>query len=240
AVPPEPNVLRRVRDFDPEQAGLRRVDARRMDRFAQFAIVAGGEALADAGLIPDATATGGLTDVDGERVGVLIGSGIGGALSWENQAMVLRDKGARSVSPLTVPIAMPNAASAAISMRWSLFGPCETIATSCATGTHAVANAARWVASGRCDIALAGGAEACLTDTNVAGFTNMRALSSSGISRPFDVDRDGFCAAEGAAVLVLEDADRAAARGARVYVEIAGAASTADGYHITAPAPEGR
>ncbi|HLT10370.1 MAG TPA: beta-ketoacyl-[acyl-carrier-protein] synthase family protein [Micromonosporaceae bacterium] len=240
AVPPEPNVLRRVRDFDPEQAGLRRVDARRMDRFAQFAIVAGGEALADAGLIPDATATGGLTDVDGERVGVLIGSGIGGALSWENQAMVLRDKGARSVSPLTVPMVMPNAASAAISMRWSLFGPCETIATSCATGTHAVANAARWVAAGRCDIALAGGAEACLTDTNVAGFTNMRALSSSGISRPFDVDRDGFCAAEGAAVLVLEDADRAAARGARVYAEIAGAASTADGYHITAPAPEGR
>src|SRR4029079_5616190 len=131
-------------------------------------------------------------------------------------------------------------ASAAVSMRWSLYGPCETVATSCATGTHAVANAARWVAAGRYDVALAGGAEACLTPTNIAGFTNMRALSPSGISRPFDADRDGFCASEGAGVLLLEEASRAAARGARAYAEVAGSASTADGYHITAPAPLGR
>jgi 3-oxoacyl-[acyl-carrier-protein] synthase II len=135
---------------------------------------------------------------------------------------------------------MPNAAAAAVSMRWGLYGPCETVATSCATGTHAIANAARWIAAGRCDAAVAGGAEACLTDTNMAAFTNMRALSTSGISRPFDAERDGFCASEGAGIVVLEEASRAAARGARVYAEVAGSASTADGYHITAPAPGGR
>lgn len=240
ARPPAPAVLRRVPDFDPDRVGLRRVEARRLDRFAQFAIAAGAQALTDAGLLTEMTGTGALPDLDPERVGVLIGSGIGGALSWEEQARALREKGERAVSPLTVPMVMPNAASAAISMRWSLYGPCETVATSCATGTHAIGNAARWVAAGRCDIALAGGAEACLTGTNIAGFTNMRALSTTGISRPFDLDRDGFCAAEGAAVLVLEEAERAAARGARVYAEVAGTASTADGYHITAPAPQGR
>jgi 3-oxoacyl-[acyl-carrier-protein] synthase II len=236
--PPEPEILRPVTGFDPEQHGMTRVEARRLDRFAQFALAAAAEALSDAGFLPDPT--GPIAGLDSERAGVLVGSGIGGALSWEQQSLIRSSKGERAVSPLTVPMVMPNAASAAISMRWSLYGPCETIATSCATGTHSVANAARWVAAGRCDIAVAGGAEACLTDTNVAGFTNMRALSPSGISRPFDQDRDGFCAAEGAGVLVLEEAEHARARGAHVYAEIAGSASTADGYHITAPAPGGR
>jgi 3-oxoacyl-[acyl-carrier-protein] synthase II len=240
ARPVTPAVLRPVPDFDPGLAGLHRVQARRLDRFAQFAIVAGAEALVDADLLAEPTTAGPLPGIEPERVGVLIGSGIGGALSWEEQALIRRDRGARAVSPLTVPMVMPNAASAALSMRWSLHGPCETVATSCATGTHAIGNAARWIAAGRCDVALAGGAEACLTDTNVAGFTNMRALSGSGISRPFDVDRDGFCASEGGAVLVLEEAAHAAARGARVYAEVAGTASTADGYHLTAPAPDGR
>jgi 3-oxoacyl-[acyl-carrier-protein] synthase II len=240
AKPVPPAMARPVVDFDPQRWGLARVEARRLDRFAQFAVAASAEALVDAGLLDDITATGSLRDVDSERVGVLVGSGIGGALSWERQAMTLRDKGERAVSPLTVPRVMPNAGSAAVSMRWSLYGPCETVATSCATGTHAVANAARWVAAGRCDVAVAGGAEACLTDTNIAAFTNMRALSPSGVSRPFDADRDGFCASEGGAVLVLEEASRAAARGARPYAEVAGSASTADGYHLTAPAPRGR
>jgi len=234
----EPQVLRRIADFDPEQHGVARTEARRLDRFAQFALGAAREAIGDAGLA--VSPEGGIEGIDPERAGVLIGSGIGGALSWEQQALVRADKGDRAVSPFTVPMVMPNAASAAVSMRWRLYGPCETVATSCATGTHAVANAARWIAAGRCDIALAGGAEACLTDTNVAGFTNMRALSRSGISRPFDVDRDGFCASEGAGVLVLEEAGHAARRGARIYAEVAGSASTADGYHITAPAPGGR
>jgi 3-oxoacyl-[acyl-carrier-protein] synthase II len=240
AKPVEPAVIRPVGNFHPETWGLGRVEARRLDRFAQFGIAAAAQALADAGLLADVTADGALPDVDPERIGVLVGSGIGGALSWEQQAFNRRDKGERAVSPLTVPMVMPNAAAAAISMRWSLYGPCETIATACATGTHALINAARWVAAGRCDLAIVGGAEACLTDTNTAGFANMRALSSSGVSRPFDVDRDGFCASEGAGVLVLEDASRAAGRGARIYAEIAGGASTADGYHLTAPAPGGR
>jgi 3-oxoacyl-[acyl-carrier-protein] synthase II len=240
AKPVGAEVIRRVDDFDPESVGLARVEARRLDRFAQFAIAASAEALTDAGLQSEPTAAGPVSTVDPDRVGVLIGSGIGGALSWEQQALVRQTKGDRAVSPLTVPMVMPNAASAAVSMRWSFYGPCETVATSCATGTHAVANAARWVASGRCDVAIAGGAEACLTMTNLAGFTNMRALSPTGLSRPFDVDRDGFCASEGAGVLILEEASHAAARGATVYAEVAGSASTADGYHITAPAPGGR
>jgi 3-oxoacyl-[acyl-carrier-protein] synthase II len=240
ARPVVPAVLRRVPDFDPERWGIGRVEARRMDLFAQFSVAAAAEALMDAGMTADAAATGPLAGVDPERAGVLIGSGIGGAMSWERQAMVLRDKGDRAVSPYTVTMVMPNAAPAAVSMRWSCYGPCETVATSCATGTHAVANAARWVAAGRCDVAIAGGAEACLTGTNVAGFTNMRALSPTGVSRPFDVDRDGFCAAEGAAVLVLEEAAHAAARGVRAYAEVAGSGSTADAFHVTAPSPGGR
>jgi 3-oxoacyl-[acyl-carrier-protein] synthase II len=238
--PVTPAAVRPVTDFDPARWGLERVEARRLDRFAQFAVAAAAEALLDAGLLDDLTDTGAARGVEPERAGVLVGSGIGGALSWERQAMTLRDKGERAVSPLTVPMVMPNAASAAVSMRWSLHGPCETVATSCATGTHAVANAARWVAAGRCDVAVAGGAEACLTATNMAGFTNMRALSPSGVSQPFDVDRDGFCASEGGAVLILEEASHASARGARPYAEVAGCASTADAYHITAPAPQGR
>jgi 3-oxoacyl-[acyl-carrier-protein] synthase II len=237
AKPIEPSVFRRVTDFDPERWGLGRVEARRLDRFSQFGLAASADALADAGLL-SAPEPGPLEG--GDRIGVLIGSGIGGALSWERQALVRHDKGDRSVSPLTVPMVMPNAAAAAVSMRWGLYGPCETVATSCATGTHAIANAARWIAAGRCDVAVAGGAEACLTDTNMAAFTNMRALSTTGISRPFDAERDGFCASEGAGVVVLEEASRAAARGAHVYAEVAGSASTADGYHITAPAPGGR
>jgi 3-oxoacyl-[acyl-carrier-protein] synthase II len=240
ARPAEPAVVRRVPDFDPARWGLARTESRRLDRFAQFAIAATGQALSDAGLLPAPDATGSLSDVDPERAGVLIGTGIGGSLSWEEQALVRQEKGDRAVSPLTVPMVMPNAASAAASMRWDLRGPCETVVSACATGTHAVANAARWIAAGRADLVVAGGAEANLTPTNVAGYMNMRALSRSGISRPFDVDRDGFCVAEGAAVVVLEEAGRAAARGARAYAEVVGSASTADAHHLTAPEPAGR
>jgi 3-oxoacyl-[acyl-carrier-protein] synthase II len=171
---------------------------------------------------------------------VLVGSGIGGALSWEAQAQVRGQRGERAVSPLTVPMVMPNAAAAAVSMRWDLRGPCETVSTACATGTHAIAGAARWIAAGRADLALAGGTESALTPTNLAGYGNMRALSSTGVSRPFDVERDGFCVGEGAAVLVLEEAAHAAARGVRIYAEVAGAGSTADAHHLTAPVPGGR
>ncbi|MEV6344294.1 beta-ketoacyl-ACP synthase II [Actinoplanes sp. NPDC051851] len=227
---PEDAVARRVEDFDASVIGLSRVELRRLDRFAQMALVAADEAITDAGL----------GDEDGDGTGVLIGSGIGGAYSWEEQVRTLDAKGARRVSPLTIPMVMPNAAAGAVSQRWGLTGPCETISTACATGTQSIAGAARWIASGRADVVLAGGTESCLTGVNLAGFGNMRALSPTGTSRPFAAGRDGFCAAEGAGVLVLEERSRAVARGARIYAEIVGTGSTADAYHLTAPAPEGR
>jgi len=144
------------------------------------------------------------------------------------------------VSPLGIPMVMTNAAAAFVSIRWGLRGPCETISTACATGTHAIGAAARLIAAGRADVALAGAAEACLTPAIQASFGNMGALSSSGISRPFDANRDGFCSSEGAAVLLLEEAEQAAKRHARVYAEIAGVGSNADAHHVTAPAPHGR
>jgi 3-oxoacyl-[acyl-carrier-protein] synthase II len=235
-----PGVVRRVPDFDPARWGLSKVEQRRMDRFARFAVAAAAQALVDADLLVETTATGPLAGLHPDRAAVLIGSGIGGALSWEAQAGVRAERGDRAVSPLTVPMVMPNAAAAAVSMRWDLRGPCETISTACATGTHAVSGAARWVAAGRADLALAGGAEAAQTPTNLAGYTNMRALSPSGVSRPFDLDRDGFCIGEGAAVLVLEEAGHAARRGARAYAELAGVGSTADAHHLTAPDPAAR
>jgi len=138
-----------------------------------------------------------------------------------------------------VPMMMGNAAAAAVSMRFGWRGPCEAIVTACAASTHAIGYAARLVALGVCDAALAGGSEAAITETGVAGFTNMTALSPSGVSRPFDAARDGFVMAEGAGVLVLEELEAARARGAHIYGEVVGTASTADAHHITAPAPDG-
>lgn len=228
--PAEPAVNRTVDDFDPASIGLKHTEARRLERFAQLALAAAGQALADAGDLP----------YDPARRGVILGTGIGGAYTWESQAAVFREKGARGVSPLVVPMVMPNAASAAVSMRNDLRGPVETVTTACASGTHAIGNAAMLIAAGRADMMLAGGSESCQTDVMVNGFGNMKALSSTGISRPFDAERDGFCSAEGAGVLVLEDAESARARGARIYAEVVGAGSTGDAHHITAPAPDGR
>jgi 3-oxoacyl-[acyl-carrier-protein] synthase II len=143
------------------------------------------------------------------------------------------------VSPFLVPMMMANAAGASISMRYGWQGPCETVATACAASTHAIGNAARTIAWGRCDAMVAGGAEACLTPTALAAFANMTALSSSGRSMPFDPDRDGFVMSEGAALVVLEELENARRRGAHIYGEIVGAASTADAHHITAPSPGG-
>jgi 3-oxoacyl-[acyl-carrier-protein] synthase II len=239
AKPPRSAVLRMVADFDPARRGLDHLTIRRLDRFGQFAVAAAAEALDDAGLLAGPTAVGPPPGMSSERAGVVFGTGVGGAMAWEPQALVLRDKGARHVSALTVPRVMPNSAAAAVSMRWRLAGACETVSTACAAGTHAIGAAARLIASGRLDVAVAGGAEACLTDTNVAAFTNMKALSPTGCARPFDAGRDGFCAAEGSAVVVLEELRHARARGAFGYCELAGTGSTADAYHLTAPAPDG-
>ena len=218
---------KRVAPFDASHIGGPK-EIRRLDPFALYALVAADEAWRRSGL------TGPL--VDG---GSLITTGIGGLQTVLEQHRVLNEKGPDRVSPFMVPMMMPNAATAAVSMRFGLGGPAETVTTACAAGTHAIGNAARLVASGRCDVMLAGGAEAVMVEIAEAGFRNMTALSSDGLSRPFDVSRNGFVMGEGAGVLVLEDWDHATARGATIYAEVLGAASTADAHHITAPDPEG-
>jgi 3-oxoacyl-[acyl-carrier-protein] synthase II len=232
---PAPTGPRRVsEEFDASELfGMKEI--RRVDRFTQFAAVAAAEALADAGGLDG---PGGLAP-DPDRVGVYIGTGVGGMETLEAQIRLMIERGARRVSPFLVPMMMGNRAAADVSMRYGFRGPCETTVTACAAGTHSVANGARLVATGRCDVVLAGSSEAPMTETGVAGFANMTALSRSGTSMPFDVKRDGFVMGEGAAVLVLEELERARARGATIYAELAGAASTADAHHITAPSPHG-
>ena len=227
--PPADRRERTVDDFDPSP-WLSPKEARHLDRFTHFAVGAAEMALADAGGVPP---------VDRARAGVHLGTGIGGVGTLETQVGVLAARGPRRVSPFTIPMVMPNAGAAAVSLRHGFQGPSETLTTACAAGTHSVAAGARMVADGVCDLVLAGGAESSMTPTTVAAFGIMTALSSTGLSRPFDAGRDGFCIAEGAAVLVLEERDAALARGARVYGEVLGAASTCDAHHITAPSPGG-
>ncbi|MEY2434585.1 MAG: 3-oxoacyl-[acyl-carrier-protein] synthase [Acidimicrobiaceae bacterium] len=226
---PQPTGERRINGFEPETAFENPKEAKRTDRFAQIALAAANEAMAQAGDI----------GVDLDRAAVLMGTGVGGLDTLETQIITRHEKGERRVSPFLVPMMMSNAASAGLSMRYGWRGPCETTVTACAAATHAIGNAARLIANGRCDAALTGGSEAAMTITGVAGFRNMTALSNSGVSRPFDAERDGFVMSEGAAVLVLEEWSAAEARGATILAEVLGAASTADAHHITAPAPGG-
>ncbi len=228
SAPPEGE--RRLHDFDPEPFFANAKEVRRADRVTQFAIAATEQALESAGEI-----TG-----DPLRRGVLIATGIGGIGTLEEQITNFVHGGVRKVSPFLVPMMMPNAPGAAVSMRHGWQGPCQTVSTACAASTHALVDAAQWIAWGRCDAVLAGGAEASMTPVSLAGFGNMKAMSSRGVSSPFSADRDGFVIAEGAAVLVLEAWDVAEARGATILAEVLGGASTADAHHITAPAPGGR
>ena len=226
---PAPEGDRLVPDFDPALWFENPKEARRSDRCTQFALAAADMALEQAGELT----------ADPTRRGVFIGTGIGGIQTLEDQILVMNEKGPRGVSPFLIPMMMPNAAPAAVSMRHGFQGPAENTCTACAAGTHALANAARLIAHRRCDVVLAGGSEAPFVDAALAGFTNMTAFSSAGICRPFDAGRDGFVMGEGAGVLVLEDWDTAEARGATILAEILGGASTADAHHITAPSPGG-
>jgi 3-oxoacyl-[acyl-carrier-protein] synthase II len=224
-----PNGFRQIEDWDPSSYFDNPKEARRSDRVSQFTLAAAAEALEQAGEI----------SADPARRGTFIGTGVGGIGTLEEQIEVRLSKGERRVSPFLVPMMMANAPAATISMRYGWQGPCENTVTACAAGTHAIGNAARMVADGRCDVVMAGGAEAPFTPTAVAGFGNMTALSNSGDSRPFDTNRDGFVMAEGAAILVLEAWELAEARGATILGEVLGSASTADAHHITAPSPGG-
>lgn len=220
---------RKIQDWDPSSLFDNPKEARRSDRFSQLGLAAAAEAL---------EMSGEFTCEPG-RVGVLVGTGIGGIETNEKQIVICNTKGPRRVTPFLVPMMMPNAAAASISMRHGFRGPCEAVVTACAAGTHSIGNAGDLIRLGKCDVVLAGGAEAPLTPTAIAGFRNMTALSNTGISMPFDENRDGFVIAEGAAILVMESWKHATARGATILAEYHGGASTADAHHITAPAPDG-
>lgn len=218
-----------LQDWDPLPYFVSPKDARRSDRCEQFALAAAGEALTQSGSLP----------YDPSRIGTIFGTGIGGLRTLEEQVILRFEKGERRVSPFLVPMMMSNASGAAVSMRYGFQGPAETVCTACAAATHAIGNAARLIAWGRCDAVVAGGSESAATITALAGFANMTALSSTLVSKPFDATRDGFIMGEGAAVFVLERLDMAIARGAHIIAEIIGAASNADAHHITAPSPGG-
>ena len=218
-----------IEDWDPSPYYDSPKDARRADGAEQFAIAAAIEAMAQAGTL---TATP-------DRIGTIFGTGVGGIHTLEEQIQVRLEKGERRVSPFLVPMMMANAAGAAVSMRFGLQGPNETIVTACAAGTHALTYAARLIAWGLADAVVSGGTEHAGTPTSLASFGNMTALSTSGTSRPFDAERDGFVMGEGAAAFVLEEWEMAVARGATILGEVLGGASNADAHHITAPAPGG-
>ncbi|MBN2171502.1 MAG: beta-ketoacyl-ACP synthase II [Candidatus Krumholzibacteriota bacterium] len=225
-----------VKDFDPG-AVLDRKEQRRTDRFAQFALVASEEAMADAGLLADRP--------DGDRTGVIIGSGIGGMGTFEANHSALVERGPARVSPYFVPMMIGDIAAGLVSIRHGLRGPNYGVVSACATGAHAIIDAALQIKAGRADIMLCGGAEATVCPMAIAGFGNMKALSTRNddparASRPFDRERDGFVVAEGAGILVVEEWEHARARGARAYAELLGAGLTGDAHHITAPDPDGR
>ncbi len=208
-------------------------EARRLDRFAQFAVVAADEALADAGWSDG-------PPCDPMRVGLVMASGIGGFTTVQTNLDVMREKGPMRISPLGIPMYMPNAAAAAVSMRHGIQGQAFAVASACASSAHAIGLAARMIQYGDADAVIAGGAEATLTDFGFGSFNTMSALSKIGISCPFDARRDGFIMGEGAGVLVLEEHEQAVARGARILGDVAGYGSTSDAYHLTAPEPTGR
>ncbi len=207
------------------------------DRFVQLAVIGADLAVKDSGLSSE--------DLSSEKVGVLIGTGIGGIETWETQSSVLHAKGASRISPFFVPMMICNMASGAVSMRFGAQGPCSTVVTACATGTGAIGDAYRVLQLGEAEVMIAGGAEAAITTMSMAGFSNMKALSFRNdspetASRPFNASRDGFVLGEGAGIVVLETLEHAQKRGAHIYAEIVGFATSADAYHMTNPAPEGR
>lgn len=224
-----------VKDFDAEQY-MERKEAKRMDRFVHYAVAAAKIALEDSGLE--------INESNEDRVGVLVGSGIGGTGTWEEQHSTLVERGPRRVSPFFVPMIISDMASGMISILTGAKGPNFAIVTACATGTHCIGDACGIIKRGDADVMLAGGAEAAITPLAVAGFCAARAFSTRNddptrASRPFDLDRDGFVMGEGAGIVVCEALDHALARGATIYGEVLGFGMSGDAYHITSPAPGG-
>jgi len=224
-----------VKNFDP-LAYIPPKDARRMDTFIQFGIAAGIEAFKDSGIE--------VNDSNSERIGVSVGSGIGGINLIESTGEVFNEGGVRKVSPFFIPGTIINMISGNLSIMLNLKGPNVSIVTACTTGTHSIGDAARMIEYGDADVMLAGGSEAAITELSVAGFSSAKALSSRNddpktASRPWDRDRDGFVIGEGAGVMVLEEYEHAKQRGAKIYAELSGYGMSADAYHITAPNMDG-
>lgn len=224
-----------VRDFDPEQY-IDKKELRRLDRFVQFALAAARQALDDADLK--------ITEENAKRVGVYIGSGVGGIGTMLENYRVLLERGPKRVSPFLVPMMISNMASGQVSIVTGAKGPNSSPISACATGTNAIGDAFKIIERGAADVMIAGGAEAAIVDLALAGFSNMKALSTRNneptkASRPFDAQRDGFVMGEGAGVVILESLEHAQARNARVRAEIIGYGMSGDAHHITAPAPEG-
>lgn len=221
--------------FRPEDF-IEEKDVRKMDRFIHFAIAATRMALDDSGLD--------ITDANAERVGVIVGSGIGGLHAIEHYHSVYLEKGPRRISPFFIPMLIINLAAGQISIRFKAKGPNSAVATACATGSHAIGDAFKIIQRGDADAMIAGGTEAVITPLGVGGFNAMKALSTRNdepekASRPFDRDRDGFVMGEGAGIVILESLEQATMRGARIYAEVVGYGMTADAYHVTAPPPGG-
>jgi len=225
-----------IKDFNPEHY-MDKKDARRMDRFVQFAVAATRMAVRDAGLEPG-------SNIDPERIGVMVGSGIGGLGTWEEQYRILLEKGPKRVSPFFIPMMIANMASGQISILTGAKGPNSTAVTACATGTHSIGDSFKLIQRGDADAMICGGAEAAIRPIGFAGFCSMRAMSTRNdepekASRPFDAERDGFVMGEGSGVLVLESLEHALKRGARIYAEVIGYGMSGDAYHMTEPDPDG-
>lgn len=211
---------------------LDKKDAKRMSDFVKFAVIASKEAIADSGLELD--------KIDLTRAGVIVGTGIGGLRDIEDQQTLLLEKGARRVSPFFIPSGISNMASGYISIEFGFKGPNSCVVTACATGTHSIGDAFKIIQRGDADIMIAGGTESAITPLGIAGFANMKALSTRNeepkkASRPFDAERNGFVMGEGAGILILEELEHAKKRGAKIYAEVVGYGLTGDAYHITAP-----
>ncbi len=224
-----------VKNFDPT-GFLEPKESKRWDRFCKFGVVAAKQAIADAELSID--------ESNASRVGVIIGSGVGGLLTMETQAHVLNDKGPGRVSPFTVPMMIPNMATGLTAIALGAKGPSSAVATACAAGSNAIGDAFRLLQLGKADVMVCGGAEAGITPLGVAGFASAKALSfrnddPTTASRPFDAERDGFVIGEGSGVLVLETLEHANSRGATIHAEIVGYGMTCDAHHITSPTPGG-
>ena len=215
---------------------IERKEAKRLDRFVQLALIGSALALEDAGLSED--------DVAGEATGTCIGSGIGGLTTWENQSQIRFERSPMRMSPFFIPMLIANMASGHVAMRYDLLGPSSTVVTACATGSGNIGDAYHIIQRGEADVMLTGGTEAPITPMGIGGFAVMKALSTRNdspetASRPFTASRDGFVAGEAAGILVLEEYERARKRGARIYGEVIGYGTSADAYHVTAPAPGG-